>query len=166
MPPVDHYADLRDEMVRHLTDAGMIVEKAHHEVGTAGQAEINFNFSTLLHCADNLQLYKYIIKNTAWAAGKTATFMPKPLFGDNGSGMHTHQSLWLNGEPLFYDETGYAGLSDTARWYVGGLLTTRRACARSPTRRSTRTGGWCRASRPRSTWSTPSATGPPAPASR
>jgi glutamine synthetase len=75
-----------------------------------------------LHCADNLQLYKYIIKNTAWSAGKTATFMPKPLFGDNGSGMHCHQSLWLNGEPLFYDETGYAGLSDTARWYIGGLL--------------------------------------------
>jgi glutamine synthetase len=122
VPPLDHFTDLRGEMVSHLTDAGFVVEKAHHEVGTAGQAEINFNYSTLLHCADNLQLYKYIIKNTAWAAGKTATFMPKPLFGDNGSGMHTHQSLWLGGEPLFYDETGYAGLSDTARWYIGGLL--------------------------------------------
>jgi glutamine synthetase len=122
VPPVDHYADLRASMVRHLVDAGFTLEKAHHEVGTAGQAEINFQYSTLLHCADNLQLYKYIIKNTAWAAGKTATFMPKPLFGDNGSGMHTHQSLWLDGEPLFYDETGYAGLSDIARWYVGGLL--------------------------------------------
>ncbi len=122
VPPVDHYADLRAQMVVHLIDAGLTVEKAHHEVGTAGQAEINFVFATLLHCADNLQLYKYIVKNTAWAAGKTATFMPKPLFGDNGSGMHTHQSLWLGGEPLFYDETGYAGLSDTARWYIGGLL--------------------------------------------
>jgi glutamine synthetase len=122
VPPVDHYADLRADMVEQLIDAGLTVEKAHHEVGTAGQAEINFNFATLLHCADNLQLYKYMIKNTAWAAGKTATFMPKPLFGDNGSGMHTHQSLWLNGEPLFYDETGYAGLSDIARWYIGGLL--------------------------------------------
>jgi glutamine synthetase len=120
--PTDHYADLRDQMVRNLIDVGITVERAHHEVGTAGQAEINFRFSTLLHCADNLQLYKYIIKNTAWSAGKTATFMPKPLFGDNGSGMHCHQSLWLNGEPLFYDETGYAGLSDTARWYIGGLL--------------------------------------------
>jgi glutamine synthetase len=122
VPPTDHYADLRNAMVTNLTNAGLVVEKAHHEVGTAGQAEINFNFSTLLHCADNLQLYKYIIKNTAWAHGKTATFMPKPLFGDNGSGMHTHQSLFLNGDPLFYDETGYAGLSDIGRWYIGGLL--------------------------------------------
>jgi glutamine synthetase len=122
VPPVDHFTDLRAEMVRHLVDAGFTVEKAHHEVGTAGQAEINFTFASLLHCADNLQLYKYLVKNTAWAAGHTATFMPKPLFGDNGSGMHTHQSLALNGEPLFYDETGYAGLSDTARWYIGGLL--------------------------------------------
>jgi glutamine synthetase len=122
VPPVDHYSDLRDDMVNNLIQVGLTVERAHHEVGTAGQAEINFVFSTLLHCADNLQLYKYIVKNTAWAAGKTATFMPKPLFGDNGSGMHCHQSLWLGGEPLFYDETGYGGLSDTARWYVGGLL--------------------------------------------
>ena len=105
-----------------LIDAGFTVERSHHEVGTAGQAEINYKFSTLLHAGDQLQLFKYIVKNTAWAAGKTATFMPKPLFGDNGSGMHTHQSLWLGGEPLFYDETGYAGLSDTARWYIGGLL--------------------------------------------
>jgi glutamine synthetase len=122
VPPVDHFADLRVEMVRHLIDAGFTIEKAHHEVGTAGQSEINFTFSSLLRCADNLQLYKYVVKNTAWAAGRTATFMPKPLFGDNGSGMHTHQSLWLGGEPLFYDETGYAGLSDAARWYIGGLL--------------------------------------------
>ena len=106
----------------NLIDVGFTVERAHHEVGTAGQAEINYKFSTLLHAGDQLQLFKYIVKNTAWHAGKTATFMPKPLFGDNGSGMHTHQSLWLSGEPLFYDETGYAGLSDTARWYIGGLL--------------------------------------------
>jgi glutamine synthetase len=122
VPPTDHYADLRNAMVSNLIRAGIVVERAHHEVGTAGQAEINFRFSTLLHSADTLQLFKYIIKNTAWAHGKTATFMPKPLFGDNGSGMHTHQSLSLGGEPLFYDETGYAGLSDTARWYIGGLL--------------------------------------------
>src|SRR3982751_1684460 len=120
--PLDHYSDLRDAMVRRLIDVGFTVERSHHEVGTAGQAEINYKFSTLLHAGDQLQQLKNIIKNTAWEHGKTATFMPKPLFGDNGSGMHTHQSLWSNGEPLFYDETGYAGLSDTARWYIGGLL--------------------------------------------
>jgi glutamine synthetase len=122
VPPVDHYADLRDDMVANLGAVGIEVERAHHEVGTAGQAEINYRFSSLLHAADQLMLYKYVIKNTAWAAGKTATFMPKPLFGDNGSGMHCHQSLWKGGEPLFYDELGYAGLSDIARWYIGGLL--------------------------------------------
>jgi glutamine synthetase len=120
--PLDHYSDLRDTMVRRLIDVGFTVERSHHEVGTAGQGEINYKFSTLLHAGDQMQMFKYIIKNTAVAAGKTATFMPKPLFGDNGSGMHTHQSLWLGGEPLFYDETGYAGLSDMARWYIGGLL--------------------------------------------
>jgi glutamine synthetase len=122
VPPVDHYADLRDQMVRNLVNLGLTVERAHHEVGTAGQAEINYKFSTLLLAGDTMQLFKYVVKNTAWHAGKSATFMPKPLFGDNGSGMHTHQSLWLGGEPLFYDETGYGGLSDIARWYVGGLL--------------------------------------------
>ncbi|HEY8534694.1 MAG TPA: type I glutamate--ammonia ligase [Micromonospora sp.] len=122
VPPTDHYADLRDAMVRRLLQVGIPVERSHHEVGTAGQSEINFRFSTLLHAGDQLQLFKYIVKNEAWAAGKTVTFMPKPIFGDNGSGMHTHQSLWLNGEPLFYDETGYGGLSDIARWYIGGLL--------------------------------------------
>jgi glutamine synthetase len=122
VPPVDHYADLRDAITKNLINAGIEVERAHHEVGTAGQAEINYKFSTLLHSADNLMLFKYIVKNTAWNAGKTATFMPKPLFGDNGSGCHTHQSLWKDGSPLFYDEVGYAGLSDTARWYIGGLL--------------------------------------------
>jgi glutamine synthetase len=122
VPPTDHYADLRDSMVVNLQNLGITVERAHHEVGTAGQAEINYKFATLLLAGDSLQLFKYVIKNTAWHAGKSATFMPKPLFGDNGSGMHTHQSLWLGGDPLFYDETGYGGLSDIARWYVGGLL--------------------------------------------
>jgi glutamine synthetase len=120
--PYDHYSDLRSTMMKNLIDAGLELERGHHEVGTAGQAEINYKFDTLLRAADSLMLFKYVIKNTAWAAGKSATFMPKPLFGDNGSGMHCHQSLWMNGEPLFYDETGYAGLSDTARWYIGGLL--------------------------------------------
>ncbi|HSK55762.1 MAG TPA: type I glutamate--ammonia ligase, partial [Jiangellales bacterium] len=123
VPPVDHYADLRDQMSKTLGSVGVEVERAHHEVGTAGQAEINYRFDTLTHSADKLMLFKYVIKNVAWAAGKTATFMPKPLFGDNGSGMHCHQSLWKDGSPLFYDELGYAGLSDLARWYIGGLLT-------------------------------------------
>jgi glutamine synthetase len=122
VPPTDHYADLRDTMTANLEAAGLKVERAHHEVGTAGQAEINYQFSTLLHSADNLMLFKYLIKNTALSAGKTVTFMPKPLFGDNGSGMHTHQSLFKDGAPLFYDEVGYAGLSDTARHYIGGIL--------------------------------------------
>ncbi|MGW4734169.1 type I glutamate--ammonia ligase [Streptomyces shenzhenensis] len=122
VPPVDHFADLRAEMTLELIKVNILVEKQHHEVGTAGQAEINYKFNTLLHAADDLQLYKYIVKNVAWRNGKTATFMPKPIFGDNGSGMHCHQSLWQGGSPLFYDEEGYAGLSDTARHYIGGLL--------------------------------------------
>ncbi|MCX4749504.1 type I glutamate--ammonia ligase [Kitasatospora sp. NBC_01287] len=122
IPPVDHFADLRAEMSLELGNSGLQVERQHHEVGTAGQAEINYRFNTLLHAADDLMLFKYIIKNVAWRNGKTATFMPKPIFGDNGSGMHVHQSLWAEGSPLFYDEQGYAGLSDTARYYIGGLL--------------------------------------------
>ncbi|MFC7624676.1 type I glutamate--ammonia ligase [Microlunatus sp. GCM10028923] len=120
--PIDHFSDLRDVITKHLEASGLVVERAHHEVGTAGQAEINFRFDTLLTTADNLLKFKYIVKNTAWAAGKTATFMPKPIFGDNGSGMHVHSSVWNGGEPLFYDETGYGGLSDIARWYIGGIL--------------------------------------------
>jgi glutamine synthetase len=122
VPPTDHYQDLRSEMVARLEAAGIEIEVQHHEVGTAGQAEIDMRYNTLLRTADNVTLYKYIVKNTAWAFGKTVTFMPKPIFEDNGSGMHTHQSLWRDGQPLFYDEAGYAGLSDMARWYIGGLL--------------------------------------------
>ncbi|MDR1432210.1 MAG: type I glutamate--ammonia ligase [Propionibacteriaceae bacterium] len=122
VPPLDHFADLRDVMVTNLENVGLTVERAHHEVGTAGQAEINYTFNTMLAAADDVMKFKYIIKNTAWEAGKTVTFMPKPIFGDNGSGMHVHQSLWRGGVPLFYDEAGYAGLSDLARWYIGGLL--------------------------------------------
>jgi glutamine synthetase len=105
-----------------LERVGIEVERAHHEVGTAGQQEINYRFSSLRHAADQMMLFKYVVKNVAWDAGKTVTFMPKPLFGDNGSGMHSHQSLWKDGDPLFFDERGYAGLSDVARWYIGGLL--------------------------------------------
>ncbi len=120
--PVDKQADLRDDMSLKLIDAGLELERSHHEVGTGGQAEINYKFSTLVRSADDILKFKYIIKNTAEEWGKTATFMPKPLFGDNGSGMHTHQSLWKDGEPLFYDANGYGSLSDTARWYIGGIL--------------------------------------------
>jgi glutamine synthetase len=120
--PYDHYSDLRADMSANLEAVGLQVERAHHEVGTAGQAEINYKFDTLLKAADDVMKFKYIIKNTAWQQGKSVTFMPKPIFGDNGSGMHVHQSLWKDGSPLFYDETGYAGLSDTARWYIGGIL--------------------------------------------
>ena len=122
MAPYDHYVDLRDQMATNLQNAGFVLERGHHEVGTAGQAEINYKFNTLLHAADDVLLFKYIIKNTAWKNGKTVTFMPKPLFGDNGSGMHAHQSLWKDGKPLFHDESGYAGLSDMARHYIGGIL--------------------------------------------
>ncbi|MFB2571694.1 type I glutamate--ammonia ligase [Micrococcus sp. IITD107] len=120
--PVDKQADLRDAICVALDEAGLDVERSHHEVGAAGQAEINYRFNTLTHSADDLLKFKYIVKGVAEAFGKSATFMPKPVFGDNGSGMHCHQSLWNGGEPLFYDEKGYANLSDTARWYIGGLL--------------------------------------------
>ena len=122
VPPMDQQQDLRSEMVKMLELVGIEIEVQHHEVGTAGQAEIDMRFDTLLTMADKLMLYKYVVKNVAWQRGKSATFMPKPLFQDNGSGMHVHQSLWKGGEPLFFDEKGYAGLSDMARWYIGGLL--------------------------------------------
>jgi glutamine synthetase len=120
--PTDHFSDIRDEIAIELEKAGLIVERGHHEVGTAGQAEINWRFDELLSSADNVMKFKYIVRNVALRNGKTATFMPKPIFGDNGSGMHVHQSIWNDGEPLFFDESGYAGLSDMARWYIGGLL--------------------------------------------
>lgn len=122
VPPVDHFADLRDKICLVMDEVGLYVERSHHEVGTAGQQEINYRFNTLLQSGDDMMKFKYVVKNVCWDAGKSATFMPKPLFGDNGSGMHTHQSLWKDGEPLFYDEQGYGGLSDLARWYIGGLL--------------------------------------------
>lgn len=122
VPPTDHYQDLRSEMVKVLEQVGIHIEVQHHEVGTAGQAEIDMRFDSMLRMADKVMLYKYVVKNVAWAAGKSVTFMPKPIYQDNGSGMHVHQSLWKGGEPLFFDETGYAGLSDMARWYIGGLL--------------------------------------------
>jgi glutamine synthetase len=120
-PPTDHQMDLRNAMVHNMMNAGLDVETQHHEVASGGQAEIDLKFAPLLTHADHMMMFKYIIKNTAKAHGKTATFMPKPIFGDNGSGMHVHQSLWKNGKPLFYGN-GYANLSDMALHYIGGLL--------------------------------------------
>jgi glutamine synthetase len=122
VPPTDKLQDLRSEIVLAMIAAGIEVEVHHHEVGTAGQTEIDMRFKTLVKMADQVMLYKYIIKNVCAKNGYVANFMPKPLFGDNGSGMHTHQSLWNDDEPLFFDDSGYALLSETARWYIGGLL--------------------------------------------
>ena len=120
--PVDKQADLRDDISLRLIEAGLHLERSHHEVGAPGQAETNYRFDTMVSAADDVLKFKYIVKNTAELWGKTATLMPKPVFGDNGSGMHTHMSLWKEGSPLFYDENGYAGLSDIARWFIGGIL--------------------------------------------
>ncbi|MDD5363336.1 MAG: type I glutamate--ammonia ligase [Ignavibacteria bacterium] len=121
VPPSDSTNDLRNLMVEHLMNLGIDVEVQHHEVATAGQSEIDFRFAPLIESADNLQTFKYVVKNTAKEAGKTATFMPKPIFGDNGSGMHTHVSLWKDGSPLFAGDK-YAGLSEMALYFIGGLL--------------------------------------------
>ncbi len=122
VPPMDSYQDLRSEMVKQLEAVGIEIEVQHHEVGTSGQAEIDMRFDEMTAMADKLMLYKYVVKNVAWARGKSVSFMPKPIFMDNGSGMHVHQSLWKGGEPLFFDEKGYGGFSDIGRWYIGGLL--------------------------------------------
>lgn len=119
--PADTQQDIRTEMCLVMEQLGIKVERQHHEVATAGQAEIDFRFDTLVRAADTMMLYKYIVKNVARKHGKTATFMPKPLFGDNGSGMHTHQSLWKKGKPLFAGRE-YAGLSTMALHYIGGIL--------------------------------------------
>ncbi|MBI4574872.1 MAG: type I glutamate--ammonia ligase [Planctomycetes bacterium] len=121
VPPTDSLQDIRSEMILTMERCGIQVEKQHHEVASAGQAEIDIRFDTLVRMADKLMMFKYIVKNTAAAHGKTVTFMPKPLFNDNGSGMHTHASLWRDGKPLFHGD-GYAGLSDLARFAIGGIL--------------------------------------------
>ena len=121
VPPTDSHHDLRVQMVQTMIDCGIEIELHHHEVGTGGQGEIDIRFCPLLVCGDRMMLYKYIVKNVARLHGKTATFMPKPLFEDNGTGMHTHQSLWKGDQPLFAG-SGYAGLSDMALHYIGGLL--------------------------------------------
>ena len=126
VPPTDHYQDLRSEMVATMLECGLNIECHHHEVATGGQCEIDQRFDTLVKSADNMMLYKYIVRNVAYQYGKSVTFMPKPIFGDNGSGMHTHQSLWRDGKPLFAGDN-YAGLSQIALWYIGGLLRHARA---------------------------------------
>jgi glutamine synthetase len=126
VPPTDHYQDLRSEMVQTMLKCGLNIECHHHEVATGGQAEIDQRFDTLVKSADNMMLYKYIVRNVGYQYGKSVTFMPKPLFGDNGSGMHVHQSLWKSSKPLFAGD-GYAGVSQLALWYIGGLLKHARA---------------------------------------
>lgn len=122
VPPADTLQDIRSKIVMALEEAGVPMEVHHHEVATAGQSELGMRFNTLTRMADNTLLYKYIAKNVARQNGKTVTFMPKPLFGDNGSGMHVHSSIWKDGVNMFYDASGYAGLSDIAKYYIGGLL--------------------------------------------
>ncbi|HLC60612.1 MAG TPA: type I glutamate--ammonia ligase [Candidatus Nanoarchaeia archaeon] len=120
--PTDSLQNIRNEIVETLIKSGIGVECHHHEVATAGQCEIDLGYAPMLRMADQVMMYKYIIKNVARKHGKTATFMPKPLFNDNGSGMHTHVSFWKGGKNIFYDKDGYALISDTARHYIGGLL--------------------------------------------
>src|SRR5579863_7002478 len=126
VPPTDHYQNMRGEMVQTMIKCGLNIECHHHEVATGGQCEIDQKFDTLVKSADNMMLYKYVCRNVANQYGKTVTFMPKPLFQDNGSGMHTHQSIWKDGKPLFAGDA-YAGLSQLALWYIGGLLKHARA---------------------------------------
>ncbi len=121
VPPTDTQQDIRSEMILEMERVGIAVEKHHHEVATAGQAEIDIRFDSLLRTADKMMMYKYIVKNVARRHGKTVTFMPKPIFGDNGSGMHTHQSIWKEGKPLFAGKE-YAGVSQMCLHYIGGIL--------------------------------------------
>jgi glutamine synthetase len=120
-PPNDQFMDMRTEIVLAMEAVGIEVEVSHHEVATAGQGEIDMKYDRLVRCADKLMWFKHCVKNVAYRNGKTATFMPKPIFGDNGNGMHTHQSLWKDEKPLFAGD-GYAGLSELALWYIGGVL--------------------------------------------
>ncbi|MBN1935974.1 MAG: type I glutamate--ammonia ligase [Anaerolineae bacterium] len=122
VPPTDMLQDVRSKIVIALESVGVPIEVHHHEVATAGQTEIDMRYGTLVRMADSVMIYKYIAKNVARANGLTATFMPKPMFGDNGSGMHVHQSLWNGDSNVFFDDAGYAQLSDTAKYYIGGLL--------------------------------------------
>ncbi len=122
VPPTDTLSDVRGQILMALEESGVPMEIHHHEVATAGQTELGIKFNTLTRMADQLLIYKYIAKNVARKNGKTVTFMPKPMFGDNGSGMHCHSSLWKGDTNVFYDAAGYAGLSQAAKYYIGGIL--------------------------------------------
>ena len=141
--PMDHFQDLRSEMILTMERLGIEIEVQHHEVATAGQAEIDMRFDTLLRMADKLMLYKYVVKNVARAAGYTATFMPKPLFQDNGSGMHCHQSLWKGGEPLFYARRLRRAVRHRPLVHRRPAASTPGPCSPSPPRPPTPTSGWC-----------------------
>ena len=158
VPPMDHFQDLRSEMILSMERLGIEIEVQHHEVGTAGQAEIDMRFDTMLAMADKLMLYKYVVKSVAYNAGYSATFMPKPLFQDNGSGMHVHQSLWNGGSP----SSTPSRATEASRTSVAGTSAaysrTPAPSWRSPRRRPTPTAAWCPATRRRSTSSTRSAT--------
>src|SRR2546426_11869326 len=119
---MDNFQDIRSDMVLALESVGVRIEVHHHEVATGGQTEVDMRYDTLTKMADKVMWYKYCAKNTARKWGKTATFMPKPLFQDNGSGMHTHQSLWKNGKNLFFERGSYADISKTCLYYIGGSL--------------------------------------------
>ena len=121
-PPTDSLMEVRNDIVRHLQNAGIEVDLHHHEVASGGQCEIGLSFCEIAEMCDKMMLHKYIVKNVAVSHGLTVTFMPKPIFGDNGSGMHCHQSLWKKGKTLMHDKKGYAQLSETARHYIGGIL--------------------------------------------
>jgi len=156
--PADALQDIRSEIILRLINANVPVEVHHHEVATAGQCEIDLHYGPLVTMADSLMMYKYVIKNVARSYGKTATFMPKPLFQDNGSGMHVHQSLWKDGTNLFADLNGYAGLSERPSIMLAGCSRTRRHCSRCAPRRQIPIGVWCQDMRHPSISSTPSET--------
>ena len=147
-PPTDTLQSLRGEIMAALEEVGITAEGHHHEIATAGQCEVDVKYAPLLKACDNLLRYKYVVKNVAARRGKTATFMPKPLHGDAGSGLHLHLSLWKGGEPLFAGG-GYGGLSETALHALGGILAHAPACSRSAARPRTATSGSSRGSRPR-----------------
>ena len=166
VPPSDQLMNIRNEMMQTMIDCGIDVEAQHHEVATAGQSEIDLRFQPLVDMADKMLMYKYIIKNVAAKHGKTVTFMPKPLFGDNGSGMHVHISLWKDGTPLFAGSRIRRLEHRRPCTRSADCSGTRRPSWRSPTPRRTATSVWCPATRPRSTWPTRGATGRPAAGSR
>lgn len=161
--PVDSAVDIRAEMVSTMLEMGLPCDKHHHEVAAA-QHELGLTFGTLVQTADRMQIYKYVVHQVAHAYGKTATFMPKPIKADNGSGMHTHISIWKDGKPMFAGNE-YAGLSETCLYFIGGVIKHAKRSMPSPTRPPTATSAWCRASKRRCCWPIRRATARPRAAS-